>query len=36
VAARITALHDLKVAGALTEDEFNAAKQKLRSANRGS
>lgn len=29
VAARISALHDLKVAGALTEAEFTAAKQKL-------
>jgi TM2 domain-containing membrane protein YozV len=29
LAARISALHDLKVAGALTEDEFTAAKQKL-------
>jgi TM2 domain-containing membrane protein YozV len=35
LAARISALHDLKIAGALTEDEFNAAKQKLLSANRG-
>lgn len=29
VAARISALHDLKVAGALTEAEFNAEKEKL-------
>jgi TM2 domain-containing membrane protein YozV len=29
VAARISALHDLKNAGALTEAEFTAAKQKL-------
>lgn len=36
IAARISALHDLKVAGALTEEEFNAAKQKLISGNRGS
>jgi TM2 domain-containing membrane protein YozV len=37
LAARISALHDLKIAGALTEDEFTAAKQRLLiSANRGS
>ncbi|HET7501724.1 MAG TPA: NINE protein [Kofleriaceae bacterium] len=36
VAARISALHDLKNAGALTEEEFIAAKQKLLiSSNRG-
>lgn len=29
IAARINALHDLKVSGALTEAEFNTAKQKL-------
>lgn len=34
IAARISALHDLKIAGALTEDEFNAAKQRLISGNR--
>lgn len=34
IAARIGALHDLKIAGALTEDEFIAAKQRLISGNR--
>jgi hypothetical protein len=29
LASRINALHELKVAGALTEAEFNAEKQKL-------
>ena len=29
VAARLGALHDLKIAGALTDAEFTAAKQKL-------
>ena len=29
VAGRIKALHDLKTAGALTDDEFNAEKRKL-------